>query len=69
LATHKAAVALHFGVYNFVRKHTTLGTTPAVAACVEIERWDLKRVVEMTADYMRRKEDAQFEAAFAELEC
>lgn len=69
LATHKAAVALHFGVYNFVRKHTTLGTTPAVAACVEVERWDLKRVVEMTADYMRRKEDAQFEAAFAELEC
>jgi len=25
--THKLAVALHFGVYNFVRKHHTLGTT------------------------------------------
>ena len=30
----------------------------------ELERWDLERVVEMTADYMRRKEDAEFEKAF-----
>src|SRR5205823_14316211 len=66
LATHTAAVALFLGVYNFVRKHKTLGTTPAVAAGVEWERWTLERVVEMTADYMRRKEDAEFEKAFAE---
>lgn len=59
---------LHFGVYNFVRVHKTLGTTPAVAAGVEFERWSLEQVVKMTADYWRRKEDAQFEAAFAELE-
>lgn len=26
LQMHKVAVALHLGVYNFVRKHTTLGT-------------------------------------------
>ena len=65
LAMHKAAVALHFGVYNFVRKHHSLKTTPAVAAGVEIEPWTLERVVEMTADYMRRKEDAEFEKAFA----
>ena len=61
LETHKLAVALFLGVYNFVRKHKTLGTTPAVAAGVEFEPWSLERVVEMTADYMRRKEDAQFE--------
>ena len=67
LDTHKAAVALHFGVYNFVRKHKTLGTTPAVAAGVELERWSLERVVEMTAEYMRRKEDSVFDAAFATL--
>jgi IS1 family transposase len=67
LETHKLAVALHFGVYNFVRKHSTLKTTPAVAAGVEWEPWTLERVVEMTADYMRRKEDAVFEAAFAAL--
>jgi IS1 family transposase len=67
LETHKLAVAMHFGIYNFVRKHDTLGTTPAVAAGIELERLSLERVVEMTADYMRRKEDAQFEKAFAAL--
>ena len=65
LEMHKASVALHFGVYNFVRKHHSLKTTPAVAAGVELEVWDLERVVEMTADYVRRKADAKFEAAFA----
>jgi IS1 family transposase len=68
LETHKHAVALFLGVYNFVRKHSTLGTTPAVAAGVELEPWGLEDVVEMTADYMRRKADAKFELAFAELE-
>jgi hypothetical protein len=68
LATHTAAAALFLGVYNFVRKHKTLGTSPAVAAGVEFERWDLERVVEMTAVYSRRKEDAKFEEAFAEIE-
>lgn len=66
LEMHKVAVALHLGVYNFVRKHTTLGTTPAVAAGVELEPWGLEDVVEMTARYVRRKEDAEFEQAFAE---
>src|ERR1700682_5745256 len=69
LDTHKHAVAMFLGVYNFVRKHKTLGITPAVAAGVEYEAWDLERVVEMTAAYMRRKEDAKFEKAFAKLEC
>ena len=56
LETHKLAVALHFGVYNFVRQHHSLGTTPAVAAGLEEKPWSLEKVVEMTADYMRRKE-------------
>src|SRR3984893_17008054 len=64
LETHKLAVALHFGIYNFVRTHKTLGTTPAVAAGVELECWGLEDAVEMTAEYLRRKEDAKFEAAF-----
>lgn len=67
LETHKLAVALHFGVYNFVRAHKTLGTTPAVAAGIEEKPWSLERVAEMTADYLRRKEDAKFEAAFSEI--
>lgn len=66
LETHKAAVALFLGVYNFVRKHATLQTTPAVAAGVEWVAWDLERVVEMTEAFMRRKEDAKFDEAFAE---
>jgi hypothetical protein len=67
LETHKAAVALFLGVYNFVRKHKTLGTTPAVAAGIELESWNLEQVIEMTSAFMRRKEDAKFEEAFAEI--
>ena len=37
----------------------------AVAAGVEFECWNLKRVVEMTAEHLRRKEDAVFEVAFS----
>jgi hypothetical protein len=69
LGNAKAAVALYFGVYNFVRRHDTLKTTPAVAAGVELKRWSLEDVVEMTAAYLRRKEDAKFEAAFSRLDC
>lgn len=67
LATPKAAVALHFGLYNFVRVHKTLGTTPAVAAGLEERPWILERVVEMAAEYHRAKEDAAFEAEFSRL--
>jgi IS1 family transposase len=64
LETHKHAVALHFGVYNFVRKHHSLGTTPAVAAGIEEKAWGLERVVDMTADYMRRKCEAAEHSTF-----
>src|SRR2546423_11955269 len=65
LATHKAAVAMFLGIYNFVRVHKTLRTTPAVAAGVELERWDLEQVVDMTERYLRGKQDAIFAVAFA----
>jgi hypothetical protein len=39
----------------------------AVAAGVEYGRWSLEQAVEMTAEYLRRKEDAKFEDAFAKL--
>lgn len=55
LEMHKLGVALHFGVYNFVRKHHTLGTTPAVAAGLEEKRWSLEQVVDMTAAYWATK--------------
>src|SRR5438046_3233224 len=55
LETHTAAVALFLGVYNFVRQHHTLGTTPAVASGLEEKTWSLERVVEMTEAYWLRK--------------
>lgn len=47
-----------------MRRHHTLKTTPAVAAGIEEKPWDLEQVMEMTANYFRRLEDAKFEAAF-----
>jgi hypothetical protein len=47
----------------FVCKHHTLGTTPAVAAGLQEKPWSLEQVVEMTADYMRRKE------VFTKMQC
>jgi IS1 family transposase len=64
LETHKLAVALQFGIYNLVRRHTTLGTTPAVAAGVEQKRWTLEDVVALAETYVRQKEEAAFEIAF-----
>jgi len=55
LEMHKLAVALHFGVYNFVRQHHTLGTTPAVAAGLEEKPWSLEKIVEMTEAYWLTK--------------
>ena len=52
---HKLAVPFYFGVYNFVRKHHTLGTMPALAVGLEEKPWSLEKVVEMTAAYMLRK--------------
>ena len=55
LEMHKLAVALHFGIYKFVRKHHTLGTTPVVAAGLEEKPWSLEQVVEMTSEYQTTK--------------
>lgn len=37
----KAALALHFAYYNFVRIHRSLRVTPAMAAGVTDRLWDL----------------------------
>lgn len=41
LANLKAALALHFAYYNFVRIHRTLRVTPAMAAGVTGRLWEL----------------------------
>ena len=45
----------------------TFATALRALAGVEYERWSLEQVVEMTADYWRKKEGAKFEDAFAQL--
>ena len=46
---HRAAVALHFAHFNFVRLHKTLRTTPAMAAGVNSRLWSLEELVERTS--------------------
>jgi hypothetical protein len=45
----KAAVALHFCHYNFVRLHGTTRVTPAMAAGVDNRVWSLEELVEETS--------------------
>jgi hypothetical protein len=44
----------HSAVF-FVRKHHSLGVTPAVAAGLEEKPWSLEQVVDMTESYWLRK--------------
>jgi IS1 family transposase len=43
----EAAVGLHFAFYNFVKRHSTLRTTPAVAAGVTGKQWSIGELVEV----------------------
>jgi IS1 family transposase len=45
----KAAIGLHFAYYNFVKRHTTLRMTPAMAAGVERDFWTVENLVEAAA--------------------
>lgn len=65
---HRLFMSIHLFVYNMVRKHETIKDAPAVKLGVIDKRWSLEDVVRMTDRYLKKKTDAQFEAAFAELE-
>ena len=45
----EAATALHFAYYNFVKRHNTLRSTPAMAAGIENDFWTVKQLVEEVA--------------------
>jgi len=47
LENFKAAVALHYAYYNFVKFHGTLRCTPAMAAGVTTSAWTVRELVEM----------------------
>ncbi|WP_310820843.1 IS1 family transposase [Stratiformator vulcanicus] len=42
---HDAMLAIYFAWYNFVRKHSTIKTTPAVAHKLESEQWSMERLL------------------------
>ena len=44
---HCHALALYFVWYNFVRIHTSLRVTPAMAAGVSDRLWEMKDIVEL----------------------
>ncbi|MGH9776457.1 MAG: IS1 family transposase [Candidatus Acidiferrales bacterium] len=46
LDNFKAAVALHFAYYNFVKRHSTLRATPAMAAGIERDFWTVGDLIE-----------------------
>jgi hypothetical protein len=46
LENFEAAVALHFAYYNFVKRHNTLRTTPAMAAGIERDFWTVGNLIE-----------------------
>jgi len=48
LENFRAAVALYFVYYNFVKIHKTLRTTPAMAAGVADSQWSVADIVKMT---------------------
>ena len=42
---HEAMLALYFAWYNFVRVHSTLRKTPAMAADLATEAWSIERLL------------------------
>lgn len=47
LTNHIHAIALHYWVYNFARKHKTLKTTPAKAAGLTDREWTIADLVDL----------------------
>lgn len=42
----QSAIALHFGYYNFVKRHNTLRTTPAMAIGLSKHQWNVGELIE-----------------------
>jgi IS1 family transposase len=51
LLNHESALGIYFAAYNFVQKHSTLKTTPAVAAGITDAPWSVGELIERTADH------------------
>ena len=55
LENHAAAVALNYFVYNFIRIHRTLRTSPAMAAGVTSKLWEVSDLVALLVDAEGKK--------------
>jgi IS1 family transposase len=55
IENHAHAIALHYMVYNFVRMHSSLRCTPAMAAGVTSKLWDIEDVVALLPEPVARK--------------
>ena len=64
LENHCHMLAVTFMHYNFCRKHTTIKSTPAVAADIADHQWTLEEVIEMIDAHFTAKVNAAFETAF-----
>ena len=53
IENHAAATALHFAHYNFVRRHQTLRTSPAMAAGITKTLWSTEDLVAAALDGAR----------------
>jgi hypothetical protein len=47
IENHMAAVAINYFAYNFIKIHSTLRTTPAMAAGVTNHVWDVADLVDL----------------------
>jgi hypothetical protein len=52
---HMAAVALNYFAYNFIKIHTTLRMTPAMAAGVTDRLWDVADLVDLLIESESKK--------------
>ncbi len=55
IENHCHALSLYFTFYNFVRVHTTLRASPAMAAGVETRLWEMVDIVRMIDEYEAAK--------------
>jgi IS1 family transposase len=58
LRNHAAATALNYFAYNFIKIHSTLRMSPAMAANVSDRLWDVKDLVTLWESYERAQEVA-----------
>ena len=60
LDNHRHALALYFTYYNFVREHSSLGMTPAMAAGVVDDQYSLEWIVDMVNEMIKPKKRGKY---------